>query len=91
MLLLLRFSLLLWLCLRLRRSRVELPPRIALGQKFQWRVVDVRRAAGRVEDDVVLGFGFGGEEGGVGFHAEGFAGAAEGGLVAAAGVADPVR
>ena len=53
-------------------------------------MVDVGRAGGGVEDDVILGMGGRGREGGVWFDAESFSCAAEGRGVAAAGEAHPL-
>jgi hypothetical protein len=53
-------------------------------------VVDIGRAGGRVEDDVILGFGGRGRERSVWLHAESFSCAAERGGMAAAGEAHPL-
>lgn len=56
-----------------------------------WCVIDIRRTGWRVEDNVILGFGGRGSEGGIWLHAESFSCAAEGGNIATAGEADPFR
>lgn len=56
-----------------------------------WCVIDIRRTGRRVEDDVILGFGGRGSEGGNWLHAESFSCAAERGNIATAGEADPFR
>lgn len=65
----------------------ELTARIAGGEEFGGRVVDGGSGRGRVEDDVVLGWGGAGREGREGwvwFYPEAFRGAAGGGFMAAA-------
>jgi hypothetical protein len=52
-------------------------------------VIDIRRTGRRVEDDVILGMGGRGCEGGIWLHAESFSCAAEGGNIAATGETDP--
>lgn len=53
-------------------------------------MVDIGRAGGGVEDNVILGFRGRGRERGVWLDAESFSCAAEGGGMAAAGEANPL-
>lgn len=66
------------------------PSGVVLGQELLRCVVDIGRARGRVEDDVILGFGGRGRERGIWLDAESFSCAAEGRGVAAAGEAHPL-
>jgi hypothetical protein len=68
----------------------DAPSGVVLWQKLLRCVVDVGRAGGRVEDDVILGFGGRGRERGIWLDAESFSCAAEGRGMAAAGEAHPL-
>jgi len=75
---------------RSRGDRTQAPSRVVLRQELLGCVVDIGRAGGRVEDDVILGFGGRGRERGIWLDAESFSCAAEGRGVAAAGEAHPL-
>ena len=75
---------------RSRGDRTQAPSGVVLRQELLGCVVDIGRAGGRVEDDVILGFGGRGRERGIWLDAESFSCAAEGRGVAAAGEAHPL-